>query len=393
MTQHVPILRFSEFTDEWQPTKLGEIATFSKGAGISKEDIVEDGHTKAIRYGELYTTYKERIGEVFSYTNLPTEKLVFSKKNDLIIPASGETHIDIATASSVLLDGIALSGDINIIRSRHNTIFLAYYLNSKKKIDIAKLAQGVSVIHLYHSNLRGLMLHLPSLVEQERIAETLAIVDERIAKTGRMLELLGEYKRYLIQKLLNQEVNFKDGGSGVYADWRTVKLGKLEDEGSIELGRGNVISKVDIADHPGHYPIFSSSVKNEGLFGMYGKYMFDEELITWSVDGGGHFFYRKKQRFSVTNVSGWMRVLGPDIDCRFLALQLQLLHERQVFNYTTKAHPSIIRDIYKLKLPCVEEQRKIAAFVTMLDAKIKVEEARLSIAKQWKEGLLQRMFV
>ena len=70
----------------------------------------------------------------------------------------------------------------------------------------------------------------------------------------------------------------------------------------IQLGRGNIISSRDISRNPGDYPIYSSSAKGMGEFGRYGDYMFDEELITWSVDGGGRFFYRPKHRFSVTNV-------------------------------------------------------------------------------------------
>jgi len=74
--------------------------------------------------------------------------------------------------------------------------------------------------------------------------------------------------------------------------------------------------------------------------------MFDEELITWSVDGGGNFFYRPKHRFSVTNVCGYMRVDTTKINYAFLAVQLQLLHGRLFFDYTLKAHPSIIRKAY-----------------------------------------------
>ena len=65
-----------------------------------------------------------------------------SRVAGVIIPASGETGIDIATASCIKRAGIALSGDLNIIRSSVNGGFLAYYLNSKKKLAIASLAQG-----------------------------------------------------------------------------------------------------------------------------------------------------------------------------------------------------------------------------------------------------------
>ena len=89
---------------------------------ISKADIIENGSLPCIRYGELYTHYKETVSVVKSYTNLNATDLVLSKANDVIIPASGETQIDIATASCVLHDDIILSGDLNIVSHQENGV-------------------------------------------------------------------------------------------------------------------------------------------------------------------------------------------------------------------------------------------------------------------------------
>ena len=137
--KNIPALRFPEFGGEWERKMLGEIAGFSKGKGLSKMEVMENGVNRCIRYGELYTKYGEVIDEVVSKTNLDLSISVVSEANDVIIPASGETQIDIATASCVLNSGIILGGDINIIKTKNNGVFLSYYLNSKKKIEIAKL--------------------------------------------------------------------------------------------------------------------------------------------------------------------------------------------------------------------------------------------------------------
>ncbi|MBI2047889.1 MAG: restriction endonuclease subunit S [Parcubacteria group bacterium] len=140
----------------------------------------------------------------------------------------------------------------------------------------------------------------------------------------------------------------------------TKKLGDLEDTDIIKLGRGNVISKNDIEETPGDYPIYSSSQQNEGEFGRYGKFMFDEELITWSVDGGGQFFYRPEHKYSVTNVCGWLRVLKSEIlNCKFLYYTLYFAHKKLNFDYTFKAHPSVIRKMYKIPLPPLQIQKQI----------------------------------
>lgn len=190
----------SEFP-EWVEKKLEKIGIFTKGKGISKDDITENGKTECIRYGELYTKYNEIIKEIQSRTDLNSADLVLSKSNDIIIPSSGETAIDIATASCVLKDGIALGGDLNIIRTNENGVFLSYYLNKAKKYDIAKLSQGSSVIHLYSTHLKSLKINLPSLKEQTKIANFLSSLDEKIAHAQTQLEQTKQFKKALLQKM------------------------------------------------------------------------------------------------------------------------------------------------------------------------------------------------
>jgi type I restriction enzyme, S subunit len=190
---------------------------------------------------------------------------------------------------------------------------------------------------------------------------------------------------HLVPKLRFPE--FKDA-----PEWDVQSLEELEGAGQIELGRGKVISHEDMRTNPGMYPVYSSSVIDEGLMGTYGEYLFDEELISWSVDGGGHFFYRPAHRFSVTNVSGFMRVLRGDIVCRFLAYQLQRLHTSQIFDYQQKAHPSVIRTLYRVGLPELNEQRRIAECLGSLDDMIALEGRKLEALRQHKQGLMQQLF-
>lgn len=185
---------------EWDKESLGNIANFSKGKGIAKNDVVSDGDVRCIRYGELYTHYGATVSKVRSRTNLPIEKLELGQINDVLIPASGETALDIATVTCLTTENIALGGDINIVRSDQNGVFLAYYLISKKK-DIAKLAQGISVIHLYSTQLKTLVLNIPSKPEQQKIANLLSSIDRKIELIKKQIDQTRVFKNGLLQQM------------------------------------------------------------------------------------------------------------------------------------------------------------------------------------------------
>lgn len=137
-------------------------------------------------------------------------------------------------------------------------------------------------------------------------------------------------------------------------------LRELEENNYIKLGRGNIISKEEIRNTPGDYPVYSSSIVGDGEIGRYGKYMFDDERITWSIDGGGKFFYRNNLKYSVTNVSGWIKVINERIiNTKYLYYSLINSWTTQEYNYTKKAHPSVIRNEYSIPVPPMEVQCEI----------------------------------
>lgn len=176
------------------------------------------------------------------------------------------------------------------------------------------------------------------------------------------------------------------------SEFQTRRLDSFIADGSVLLGRGDIISKEDIEAHPGPYPIYSSSAQGNGKFGEYGKFMFDEELITWSVDGGGYFFYRNKHRYSVTNVCGYMRVKSSKLHPKFIFYSLANQHRYQTFDYTTKAHPSVIHKLYWLPTIGYEQQKKIAAILSGIDTAIEKTEALIAKYQQIKAGLMHDLF-
>ncbi len=222
---NVPNLRFPGFEGEWKECLLGSISSISKGAGISKDQLSEEGKP-CILYGELYTKYKsEVINNVLSRTDIDASNLVKSEANDVIIPSSGESAIDISTACCVPFSGILLGGDLNIIRLyTGDGRFLSYQLNGKRKYDIAKVAQGVSVVHLYGDGLKKLKVYYPATEEQHKIASLLSLIDERISAQSKIITQLESLMCGLRKKIFKQQIRFKDKGGNEFPMWKVKKL-------------------------------------------------------------------------------------------------------------------------------------------------------------------------
>ena len=266
----VPHLRFPEFCGEWEETTLGKISEITKGSGISKDQLSEQG-SPCILYGELYTKYKsEIIDETYSRTELDSSSLVKSKANDVIIPCSGETAIDISTARCVSFNNILLGGDLNIIRLKHDDGgFFAYQLNGARKKDIARVAQGVSVVHLYGENLKHIRVYHPAIEEQKKITHLLSLIDERIATQNKIIEDLKKLKsaisKYLFARkdlletticlsniaTLKNGYAFQSGKYNALGKWKILTITNVPGERYINDEDCNCIINLpnDIQDH------------------------------------------------------------------------------------------------------------------------------------------------
>ncbi len=201
--ESVPKLRFPEFRNagDWKRDQIGNVASITKGKGISKADITRGGAVPCIRYAELYTRYHEVIREVVSHTNVPHEDLMLSCAEDVIVPASGETRAEIARAACVLPTGVALGSDLNILRSDLYGPFFSYLLNSPLRHSISRMAQGDTVAHLYPMQLSQVSLAYPAPLEQQKIANCLSALDDLIAAQCRKLDALHQHKQGLMQQL------------------------------------------------------------------------------------------------------------------------------------------------------------------------------------------------
>ena len=373
-------MRFPEFSGEWEETTLGKISEITKGCGISKDQLSEQG-SPCILYGELYTKYKsEIIGEVYSRTELDSSSLVKSKANDVIIPCSGETAIDISTSRCVPFNNILLGGDLNIIRLKNDDGgFFAYQLNGVRKTDIARVAQGVSVVHLYGENLKQITVYHPAIEEQKKITRLLSLIDERIATQNKIIEDLKLLRDAISKQLLYTQNN-----------WTKFKVSDIA-----EIGRGRVISAKEIAmQSEPLYPVYSSQTSNNGIMGYLDNYAFDGEYITWTTDGAnaGTVFYRNG-KFNCTNVCGILK-LRSDYDTYFCSLVLGLAIKKYVS--TNLANPKLMNNTMAsiiIGLPSLKVQKRIANLFRCIDDKIQQNEILAQKYNLVKTFLLRQMFI
>jgi restriction endonuclease S subunit len=196
--------RLPKFQGEWKKILLDEIFLFKRGQGLSKDAVVINGVRKCILYGELYTYYSEVIGEIKSRTN--SNEGFPSKVGDVLIPASTTTTgIDLAKAAALLEDGILLSGDINVLRPKNQNLsspFFAYLLTHILKHDIASRAQGITIVHVYGSDLKTMVADIPDYAEQHAIAAQIMAADELILSYSSQFDALRQEKSALMQQLL-----------------------------------------------------------------------------------------------------------------------------------------------------------------------------------------------
>ena len=374
-TLNVPNLRFPEFEGEWQEKRLSDIADLSKGIGISKDQLSADGEP-CILYGELYTKYKsETIKEVISKTNIDNTKLVKSKANDVIIPCSGETAEEIATARCVLKDDILLGGDLNIIRLHgYDGSFMSYQLNGKRKYDIAKVAQGVSVVHLYGEHLKNIKTINPSLNEQKKIANLLSLLDERISTQNKIIDKL----QSLIKGIRYDIFNDIQG--------EELALSNIAD-----IYQPQTISSSDLTTEG--YWVYGAN----GIIGKYKEYNHETEQICITCRGNtcGTVNYTQPKVW----ITGNSMVINTDkyqrqVNKRFL------FHYLSSYNFNSivsgSGQPQIVRtplEKIKVVLPTIEKQVRIANSIDIVSEKIDTESLVLRLLENQKQYLLRQMFI
>lgn len=247
-----------------------------------------------------------------------------------------------------------------------------------------------------------LNINVPELKEQQKIAAFLSSVDEKLQQLTKKKSLLEDYKKGVMQKIFSQELRFKDDNGNNYPDWEEKKLGEV----LVEVNQKTTISN--------EYEILSSTMK--GIF-KQGDY-FKRDIA--SKDNTGYKILRKNQLvFSPQNL--WLGninlnltydigIVSPSYKIFSFSKDVELSYFKDLLKTPKMLHEyiqaseqgaSVVRrnldmssfNAIKLNLPCLEEQQKIANFLSAIDEKISLTNIQIDNTKVFKKGLLQQMFV
>lgn len=373
---NVPTLRFPNYSGEWQVSSMGKVCTFRKGYGISKDNLSSDG-TPCILYGELYTTYKTTIAKsIKSKTSLDPTILFHSQKNDVIIPCSGETAKDIATSVCIPYNDILLGGDLTVIRSDLDGAFLSNQINSVRKYDIARIAQGKSIVHLQADELKKISIAYPTIDEQQKISGFIDKIDERIEVQSK---IISKYET-LIKGLC--DILFTGTEENV-----------LPLKAIASIDKGQQINGLSLAK-TGKYYYLNGGITPSGYVDYYNT---SENTIAISEGGNScGFVSYNAQKFWSGGHCYTFKIKNTQCRSKFLFFYLKYREKDIMQLRVGSGLPNIQKkslENFVVPLPTFEKQCYIERILESITAKKEIETALLGQFQSQKKFLLSKMFI
>jgi type I restriction enzyme S subunit len=263
--------------------------------------------------------------------------------------------------------------------------YLSSYLQSGSAIrDISNLSIGTTVTRINITDIYKLKCPVSSLPEQQKIASFLSAVDEKIQQLSKKKELLEHYKKGVMQQLFSQQLRFKDKEGEDYPDWEEKKLGEIATKASSN------ISANTIEENQGEYKIYGAS----GFLKKIDFFREEKPFISIVKDGAG--VGRTLLCDANSSVLGTLDIIKPKVKVELYFLYSVLNNVKFEKYMVGSTIPHIYYKDYsneKITIPCLEEQQKIAFYLSSIDVKIESVAQQIEKTRGFKKGLLQQMFV
>ena len=410
---NVPKLRFKDNNDNdypnWVNSTIGKSGYFYYGKSAPKWSITDTATTPCVRYGELYTTHNIIVKKIYSYTNIPKENLKFSTGNEVLVPRVGEEPLDFCKCCYLPFKDVAIGEMISVYNTKNNPLFISYMFNGTMKYKFARLVEGGNVSNLYYSYLENISINLPCLEEQKKIANFLSTVDKKITNLENTITSLENQKKGLLQQIFSQKLRFKDKNGNNYPDWEKKKLGDItQSQGGTALEKYTTTNGLYKFISIGNYSTYSTYLDNGIRIDLNNKtkkqLLNKNDLVmilndktssgniigrTLLIDKDNTYIYNQRSQRLICNT----KIIIPS----FLYFLLNSDFRKNIIKKVQGATQIYINystiEVMHLNIPCLEEQTKIADFLSAFDRKLENQKAQLEHWKQIKKGLLQQMFV
>lgn len=386
---NVPKLRFKEFTDEWKNIKLQKIISIYKEQSTienqypmltsSKQGLVlqKDYYSNNARI-----TNRSNIG----YNVLPYGYITYRNRSD--------TGFFTFNINLKLKKGLISYFYPVFSLKNSNEYFLVNLLNTKYQFKMYAISEGTSQKVLSIANLKNLKVLYPSLEEQNKIANFLTTVDKKITNLENTITSLENQKKGLLQQIFSQKLRFKDENGNNYPNWEKKKL---EDISNITMGQS------PDSDFVNTEKIGTPFLQGNAEF--TNKYPIEKYWCTkpQKIANPTDILLSVRAPVGAINIANKKFCIGRGLsaisfNCNKLFGKYNL--EFNLFQLIKKSQGSTFSSINKkdiseiiLFIPCLEEQTKIADFLSAFDRKLENQKAQLEHWKQIKKGLLQQMFV
>lgn len=402
----VPKLRFKEFDGDWAKTTLGLLSD-KIGDGIhATPDYDDQGEIPFINGNNLIngvvtiskTTKRINVSEFQNYKQNLSNQTIFLSINGTIGNLAFYQNEKFLLGKSVCFINLKQTVD---------KFFTYQILQSPqlKKTFNAELT-GTTIKNLSLATVRNSEFFCPSQEEQTKIASFLSAMDEKISQLTQKNELLSQYKQGMMQKLFSQQIRFKADDGSEFGVWRSVKIKDFLL--SYRLG-GNYLNAETITP----YPLVKMGNLGRGSINLDKiEYIPEDQIIDPEdlIKKNDLFFNTRNTLDLVGKVALWRDELPiayynsnllrldfeNNIFMNYLFNEQKTLEKlKSIASGTTSVAAIYTKDLLKIDLnvPCLEEQTKIANFLSAIDQKIEVVAQQIEQAKQWKKGLLQQMFV
>ena len=407
-----PKIRLKGYEEDWEQRKLGDIAEFSKGSGYSKGDLIESG-TPIILYGRLYTKYETSISEVDTYVEAK-DGSVYSKGGEVIVPASGETAEDIARAATVDKSGVILGGDLNVVSPNEdiNSAFLAISIShGNSQRELAKKAQGKSIVHIHNEEIKNLVVPFPTKAEQNKIVEYFSSLDNLITLHQRKCEETKKLKKYMLQKMFPQngkrvpEIRFV----GFTEDWEQRKFGNVTELKSASrvhkeewttsgvpfYRSSDVMAAINGTENE---KVYISEALYEKLSSISGKLEAGDVLVTGGGSVGKPYIVPNNEPLYTKDADLlWIKNQGkfhPYFLYEFFFTPTFRSYLSSISHVGTIAHYTITQlSETPICLPSVGEQQKIGDYFYNIDHLITLHQRKYEELQKIKKFMLQNMFI